>query len=86
MDTQQNLNIEAIDYRRLYMGLETDVKPLGTVINSYCTMVTLKIKGTTCCLYSVYTVVITSHGITSLALAGKKMLLAGAFWCYFKGK
>ena len=32
-------------------------------------MVTVKIKGTACCLYNVYTVVTTSHGITSLALA-----------------
>ena len=32
-------------------------------------MVTVKIKGTACCLYYVYTVVTTSHGITSLALA-----------------
>ena len=33
-------------------------------------MVTLKIKGTACCLFNYnYTVVTTSHGITSLALA-----------------
>ena len=32
-------------------------------------MVTVKIKGTAYCLYNVYTVVTTSHGITSLALA-----------------
>ena len=32
-------------------------------------MVRVKIKGTACCLYSVDTVVTTSHGITSLVLA-----------------
>ena len=32
-------------------------------------MVTVKIKGTVCGLYNAYTVVTTSHGITSLALA-----------------
>ena len=29
-------------------------------------MVTVKIKGTTCCLYNVYTVVTTSYGITAV--------------------
>ena len=29
-------------------------------------MVTVKIKGTSCCLYNVYTVVTTSHGITAM--------------------
>ena len=32
-------------------------------------MVRVKIKDTACCLYNVYTVVTTSHDITSLALA-----------------
>ena len=30
-----------------------------------CTMVTVKIKGTTCSLYNVYTVVTASHGVTA---------------------
>ena len=34
-----------------------------------CTVVRVKIKGTARCLYNVYTVVTTSYGITSLALA-----------------
>ena len=36
---------------------------MGDITN--CTMVTVKIKGTACCLYNVYTVVTTSHGITA---------------------
>ena len=36
-----------------------------------CTVVRVKIKGTACCLYNVYTVVTTSHGITSLALSAR---------------
>ena len=32
-------------------------------------MIRVKIEGTACCVYNVYTVVTTSHGITSLALA-----------------
>ena len=31
-----------------------------------CTVVTVKIKGTACGLYNVYTVVTTSHGITAM--------------------
>ena len=41
-----------------------------TAIRSWhCTMIREEIKDTTCCLYNVYTVVTTSHGISSLALA-----------------
>ena len=31
-------------------------------------MVIVKIKGTTCCLYNVYTVVTMSHGITAMTI------------------
>ena len=34
----------------------------------YLYMVRVKIKGTTCCLYNIYTVVTTSHGIAAWLL------------------
>ena len=53
-------------------------RPCIDKVQHTCTMVTVKIKGTACCLYNVY----TSHGITSLALAVIQQLGSYTMWEY----